>query len=66
MSLLLNVTGHLPHERLRKAWAFAAAHSRYHNEHHRRFDTHFAFSFAPLDAWFGGDPSSAPTTDSRQ
>lgn len=49
MSLLLNVAGHLPHERLRPAFAFAAPHTRYHNEHHRRFHTHFSFSLAPLD-----------------
>jgi Delta7-sterol 5-desaturase len=54
MSLLLNVGGHLPFERLRAKWAFALPHSRYHNRHHREFRTHFAFSFAPLDRWFGG------------
>jgi len=63
MSLALNVTGHLPHERLRPAFAFARAHSRYHNRHHREFGTHFAFSLAPLDRWFGGgrrDANPAP------
>lgn len=54
MSLLLNVGGHLPHERIRALWAFALPHSRYHNRHHREFDTHFSFSLAPLDRWFGG------------
>lgn len=66
MSLLLNVSGHLPHERLRKSWAFALPHSRYHNQHHRQFNTHFGFSFPPLDAWFGGNPGSAPDTGSRR
>jgi Delta7-sterol 5-desaturase len=60
MSLLLNVSGHLPHERLRKAWAFAVSNSRYHNQHHRQLDTHFAFSFPPLDSWFGGKPGPVP------
>jgi len=54
MSLLLNVSGHLPHEQLRRAFAFAAPHSRYHNRHHRDFRTHYGFSFPPLDRWFGG------------
>lgn len=52
MSLVLNVAGHLPHERVRAAFAFAGFHTRYHNRHHREFHTHFAFSLAPLDRWF--------------
>jgi sterol desaturase/sphingolipid hydroxylase (fatty acid hydroxylase superfamily) len=54
MSLLLNVSGHLPHERVRPLFRFAIPHSRYHNAHHREFTTHFGFSFPPLDSWFGG------------
>jgi sterol desaturase/sphingolipid hydroxylase (fatty acid hydroxylase superfamily) len=60
MSLLLNVSGHLPHERLRPALAFAGAHSRYHNRHHREFGTHFAFSASPLDRWFGPEQRGEP------
>jgi sterol desaturase/sphingolipid hydroxylase (fatty acid hydroxylase superfamily) len=56
MSLLLNVGGHLPHERIRAAWAFIAPQSRYHNAHHREFHTHFSFSLASLDRWFGSAP----------
>lgn len=56
MSLALNVGGHLPHERIRAAWAFAAGHSRHHNRHHREFNVHFSFSLAALDRWFGGSP----------
>lgn len=52
MSLALNVAGHLPHERVRRSFAFALPHTRYHNRHHREFHTHFAFSLAPLDRWF--------------
>jgi lathosterol oxidase len=58
MSLLLNVSGHLPHERVRAAFAFAVPHSRYHNRHHREFRTHFSFSFPLLDRWFGGKPGT--------
>ena len=65
MSLLLNVGGHLPHERIRGAWAFAVPHSRYHNQHHRRFNTHFAFSFTPLDKWFGAKPAAASNAGSQ-
>ncbi len=65
MSLLLNVNGHLPHERLRWTWALAVAHSRYHNRHHRQFSTHFGFSFAPLDTWFGGNARPAQDAGSR-
>jgi sterol desaturase/sphingolipid hydroxylase (fatty acid hydroxylase superfamily) len=54
MSLLLNVSGHLPHEQVRKAFAFLVPHSRYHNRHHRDFRTHYGFSFPLLDRWFGG------------
>jgi sterol desaturase/sphingolipid hydroxylase (fatty acid hydroxylase superfamily) len=63
MSLLLNVSGHLPHESVRPSLSFALPHSRYHNEHHREFTTHFGFSFPPLDAWFGGAsrPRRTPT-----
>jgi Delta7-sterol 5-desaturase len=52
MSLLLNVCGHLPHERVRRAFSFVVPHTRYHNRHHREFHTHFSFSLAPLDRWF--------------
>jgi lathosterol oxidase len=58
MSLLLNVSGHLPHEQLRGAFACLAPQSRYHNRHHRDFHRHFGFSFPLLDRlfdrWFGG------------
>ena len=54
MSLLLNVAGHMPHERVRPAFAFAVPHTRYHNRHHREFHTHFSFSLSPLDVWTGG------------
>ena len=60
MSLLLNVSGHLPHERLRPAFGIAGAHSRYHNRHHREFRTHYAFSLPALDWWFGGRPAATP------
>jgi len=49
MSLLLNVSGHLPHERLRSPFAFAGAHSRFHNRHHREFRVHYSFSLPFLD-----------------
>jgi lathosterol oxidase len=61
MSLLLNVNGHVPHERVRPAFAFIVPHSRYHNRHHREFRTHYGFSLALLDRWFGGEP----TTESK-
>lgn len=61
MSLVLNVGGHLPHERIRAAWAFAGPHSRHHNRHHREFNAHFSFSLAPLDRWFGGAPGRPRT-----
>jgi hypothetical protein len=56
MSLLLNVSDHLPHERIRASWAFALPHSRYHNRHHREFNAHFSFSLPALDRWLGGNP----------
>jgi lathosterol oxidase len=62
MSLLLNVSGHLPHERLRGVFSLAAPHSRYHNRHHREFRTHYGFSFPPLDWWFGGRSAAAPAS----
>lgn len=49
ISLLLNVSGHLPHERLKGAFAFAGAHSRFHNRHHREFSVHYGFSLPLLD-----------------
>jgi lathosterol oxidase len=54
MSLLLNVSGHLPHEKVRDGFAWLRPHSRYHNRHHREFHTHYAFSLMWLDRWFGG------------
>lgn len=57
MSLLLNVSGHLPHEQVRAAFAVVVPHSRYHNRHHRDFRTHYSFSFPLLDRWFGGAPA---------
>jgi sterol desaturase/sphingolipid hydroxylase (fatty acid hydroxylase superfamily) len=60
MSLLLNVSGHLPQEGIRDGWSFVRPHSRYHNRHHREFNVHFGFSFAPLDRWFGGADSTSP------
>jgi lathosterol oxidase len=65
MSLLLNVSGHLPHERVRPAFAFLTAHSRYHNRHHREFHTHFAFSLALLDRWLAGSPPVEAREESR-
>jgi sterol desaturase/sphingolipid hydroxylase (fatty acid hydroxylase superfamily) len=62
MSLLLNVSGHLPTEQIRLPFAFATPHSRYHNRHHREFHTHFAFSLPWLDRWLaGGPPNGTPT-----
>jgi sterol desaturase/sphingolipid hydroxylase (fatty acid hydroxylase superfamily) len=60
MSLLLNVSGHLPHESVRAPFRFATPHSRYHNRHHREFDRHFGFSFPLLDRWCGGAGAAAP------
>lgn len=54
MSLLLNVAGHLPHDRLCAAFAFAHSHSRRHNRHHRDSRVHYAFSLPLLDRWFAG------------
>jgi len=56
MSLMLNVSGHLPSEQLRAPFAFLARHSQYHNRHHREFHTHFAFSLPWLDRWLAGKP----------
>jgi sterol desaturase/sphingolipid hydroxylase (fatty acid hydroxylase superfamily) len=64
MSLLLNVSGHLPGEQLRATFAFTAPHSRYHNRHHREFHTHFAFSLPWLDRWFAGKPPRRTPTAS--
>jgi sterol desaturase/sphingolipid hydroxylase (fatty acid hydroxylase superfamily) len=55
MSLMLNVSGHLPHEEIHprsKLFKHMLRHSRYHNRHHREFHTHYAFSLAWLDRWF--------------
>lgn len=60
MSLLLNVSGHLPYERIRPAWSLAMPYSRYHNRHHREFNAHFGFSLPLLDRWFGGEPEASP------
>ena len=66
MSLVLNVSGHLPHEQVRPAFAFLTPHSRYHNRHHREFHTHFAFSLALLDRWFvRSRPVEAAREESR-
>lgn len=57
MSLILNVSGHLPYEEIHprsKLFKHLLGHSRYHNRHHREFHTHYAFSLAWLDRWFGG------------
>jgi hypothetical protein len=51
MSLLLNVSGHLPHERVRALFAFARPHARYHNRHHREFRVHYSFSLPFPDSW---------------
>jgi Delta7-sterol 5-desaturase len=62
MSLLLNVIGHLPHEQVRRAFAFVVPQSRYHNRHHREFHRHYGFSLPLLDRWFGGTdrPAAGP------
>jgi lathosterol oxidase len=60
MSLLLNVSGHLPHEHVRGAFALLAPQSRYHNRHHRDFHRHFGFSLPLLDRWLGGADKPAP------
>lgn len=57
MSLILNVSGHLPYEEIHprsKLFKHLLGHSRYHNHHHREFHTHYAFSLMWLDRWFGG------------
>jgi Delta7-sterol 5-desaturase len=64
MSLILNVSGHLPHELiLERSQLFRRllGHSRYHNRHHREFHTHYAFSLAWLDRWFSPSDSSRPS-----
>jgi sterol desaturase/sphingolipid hydroxylase (fatty acid hydroxylase superfamily) len=61
MSLILNVSGHLPYEEIHprsKLFRHLLGHSRYHNRHHREFHTHYAFSLAWLDRWFGGKPTT--------
>ena len=63
MSLILNVSGHLPYEQIHersKLFRHLLGHSRYHNRHHREFHTHYAFSLVWLDRWFGGTPAKAP------
>jgi len=60
MSLLLNVSGHLPHEQIRNSFALLRPHSRYHNRHHREFHTHYAFSLVWLDRWLGGSQTEKP------
>lgn len=60
MSLLLNVSGHLPHEQIRNGFALLRPHSRYHNRHHREFHTHYAFSLVWLDRWLGGSAREKP------
>ena len=55
MSLILNVSGHLPYEQIHERsqlFRRLLAHSRYHNRHHREFHTHYAFSLVSLDRWF--------------
>jgi len=42
------------------AFAFAAAHSRYHNLHHRLFQAPFGFSLPLLDRWLSGRGSRPP------
>ncbi len=54
MSLILNVSGHLPYEQIHERsqlFRRLLAHSRYHNRHHREFHTHYAFSLVWLDRW---------------
>ena len=63
MSLILNVSGHLPYEQIHERsqlFRRLLAHSRYHNRHHREFHTHHAFSLAWLDRWFGSTAAKAP------
>jgi lathosterol oxidase len=63
MSLILNVSGHLPYEQIHersKLFRHLLGHSRYHNRHHREFHTHYAFSLPWLDRWFGGTQAKAP------
>lgn len=60
MSLLLNVSGHLPHEQVRSGFNALLPHSRYHNRHHREFYIHFSFSLPLLDRWFVARKPEAP------
>jgi lathosterol oxidase len=63
MSLVLNVSGHLPYEQIREGsqlFRRLLPHSRYHNRHHREFHTHYAFSLVWLDRWLGGSPAQKP------
>lgn len=56
MSLILNVSGHLPCEEIHprsRVFRHLLGHSRYHNRHHREFHTHYAFSLPWLDRRFG-------------
>jgi sterol desaturase/sphingolipid hydroxylase (fatty acid hydroxylase superfamily) len=48
MSLVLNVAGHLPQERLKAPFAVLAAQARFHNRHHSEFRVHYGFSL-PLE-----------------
>jgi len=57
MSLILNVSGHLPYEEIHprsKLFKHLPGHRGYHNRHHREFHTHYACSLTWLDRWFGG------------
>jgi len=63
MSLVLNVSGHLPYEQIRersKLFRLLLPHSRYHNRHHREFHTHYAFSLMWLDRWFSPARAEKP------
>jgi sterol desaturase/sphingolipid hydroxylase (fatty acid hydroxylase superfamily) len=60
MSLLLNVAGHLPQERVRPFFALAMPQTIYHNDHHRQFHTHFAFSLPLLDRLFAPPAARRP------
>jgi Delta7-sterol 5-desaturase len=63
MSLVLNVSGHLPYEQIHersKLFRRLLGHSRYHNRHHREFHTHYAFSLAWLDHCFSRAKTQKP------
>ena len=63
MSLVLNVSGHLPYEQIHERsqlFRRLLAHSRYHNRHHREFHTHYAFSLMWLDRWFSRAQAKSP------